>query len=956
MAVRLRRAAIALRIARRQTARTRGRSALIVALIALPVAGMAAVTLIIPSTVPTDAERLTVELGQTQARVHVVSPPNPTIGQDPFSDTGFGSSIPRDETGQPIEGELETVPRTPSSLFPAGTKTIPLLQTSATVETATGVATLNATEGAVWDPALQGRYDVVGGHAPQNENEIMVTASTLDRLGIRLGESVRIVDPMAKIVTVVGLIDSRSQPDSDQVIYGMPGAFTGDSTIGQNTQTMLYLPDTVIDWQQVKELNAQGALVLSREVFAHPPDRDTLRFRTYQGDMSIAFMLAGMVLSFGLLEVMLLAGAAFTVGAKAQERSLAIVASTGAERRTLFGIVSSSGLVLGLVGGIVGVAAGIGIGSLFMLLTDDGSATRYWGYHLWWPVMIGIALVSILIGWLGAVVPAVRASKIDVVAALRGARRPAAPRRRRPVIGVIVALAGIALTLGGGALVIALTLSGRYISDNILSWLGIVAIIAGPVVVQLGLIFCSGLVLRLLARLFSYLGVAARLASRDTARNPGRSVPALAVIMTTVFVAVLTMTFMTSSEATSQTHYRYSMMPGQVQVALGSWDQNDQFVAFKNPDDYAAALSANLDVDSARVLKAVPDPTMRPGAIAGDPKTLLPFVTVPPDNQCPTDPRSVDFDEATMVFGSEAAREAAKKAASDWRCQNSYPLSESSGNNSGHIWVGDAGDLALILGTEPSQAAKDALARGEAVSFYPEYVSEGMLSISWWPVSDWQQGSPLYQHLPATRTETVPAVVEKPAHPIRFGIFVPTTTADRLGLPYVDAVAQASTASPPTDAQLDALRSSLDTLSGAIGSVNVQVERGPANTATAFSWGILGLSGIIALGASAVAIGLARADGRRDEATLAAVGSSPRLRRAFGFWQVVMIAGVGSVLGAAVGLVPVVALTLPGAEMMFSAPWLPIVATAVLMPLAIACGTWLPTGRRRLQASRAAIE
>jgi putative ABC transport system permease protein len=940
------RARVAVRIARRSSVRSPGRSALIVALIALPVAGMAAVTLIIPSTIGTTAEKLTVQLGHTQARVQVVSAPDPNLSQEP-SGMAWGG-------GSPVSSTPVAERRQLTSLFPSGTRMIPLLSTSVTVKTSTGVAALNATEGQAWDPALAGRYAVAAGHAPTDTGEVMVTASTLNRLGIGIGGTAQIIAPVPRTVTIVGLIDSRSEPASNQGFFGVPSTFTGHTAIEQDSQTVVYLPDTVLDWTQVQALNKQGAVALSRHVLEHPPAPGSDSMTGGSGSsLAIAFMLASMVFGFALLEVTLLAGAAFTVGARAQERSLATIASVGSTRSTIFSIITANGLVLGAIGGVVGVAAGIGAGSLFMRLTDDGSATQYWGYHFWWPAMIAIALFAIVIGWLGALVPAIRASKFDVVAALRGARRPALPSRRRPIVGVVVVLLGVALALAGGVLAIVLTQHGLYDARSPLFWAMVGMLLGGPILAQLGLLLCSGLLLRLLARLLSHAGVAARLASRDAARNPGRSVPALAVIMTTVFVAVFAMTMMTSSEVTARANYHYSTMLGQVQLPLQYWDQQTNALkAFPQPDQFASALTTTLDVGTVRTLKRVPDPQSwgSPNVQLGaDPNSLVPSLVIPAANQCPSEPRSLNFDRATQVRGSDAQR----KAQADWRCQSDFVL----WGGDGHIWVGNADDLALVLGATPSQAAKDALSSGAAVSLYPEYVADGTLTISWWTAKYWADPQSVFDHIPADQSKSIPAVVEKPAHPLPFGIFISPSTADTLGLHYADATVLASTKTPPTTAQVDALNQAVDnTLIGNPGSFVAWVERGPANMAGAFSWGILGLSGLIAIGAAAVAIGLARSDGRRDQATLAEIGSSSRVTRDFGFWQAVVLAGMGAVLGAAVGLVPAIALALPGSGTIFSAPWPTIIATATLMPLAIACGTWLLATSRKIHPRRAAIE
>ena len=62
------------------------------------------------------------------------------------------------------------------------------------------------------------------------------------------------------------------------------------------------------------------------------------------------------------------------------------------------------------------------------------------------------------------------------------------------------------------------------------------------------------------------------------------------------------------------------------------------------------------------------------------------------------------------------------------------------------------------------------------------------------------------------------------------------------------------------------------------------------------------VAGLITLGAAAIATGLAAVDGRADLSTLAAVGASPRVRRALSLSQSGVIAGPRSLLGAIVGL------------------------------------------------------
>ena len=274
-----------------------------------------------------------------------------------------------------------------------------------------------------------------------------------------------------------------------------------------------------------------------------------------------------------------------------------------------------------------------------------------------------------------------------------------------------------------------------------------------------------------------------------------------------------------------------------------------------------------------------------------------------------------------------------------------------------HIWVGNEADLAIILGHQPSADARQSLATGGAVSFYPAYLENGQVALSWWNVDQLGQlaGSRATQTGTPSRTVTLDAVLDRPEHPLYFGLFVSEQTANSIGLEYQDSQVLASTTSMPTDAQRDALTLAVQNLpDNQQGFLYANIERGPTPWAQPWVWGLLGLSGLIAIAAAAVAIGLARFDGRQDDATLSSLGAGRRVRRNFAFWQALVITGVGAVLGAGMGLVPALALS-ANADTPFAPPWLQIALTAVALPLAIAVGNWLFTRRSRVSARRTTI-
>ncbi|POC79776.1 hypothetical protein CRN61_08725, partial [Vibrio vulnificus] len=77
----------------------------------------------------------------------------------------------------------------------------------------------------------------------------------------------------------------------------------------------------------------------------------------------------------------------------------------------------------------------------------------------------------------------------------------------------------------------------------------------------------------------------------------------------------------------------------------------------------------------------------------------------------------------------------------------------------------------------------------------------------------------------------------------------------------------------PTAQELGQIRSALGKLDSA--KSYFAVEAGPNSASGIFLWGIIALAGLIILSAAGVTVGLALADGKADQATLAGVGADP---------------------------------------------------------------------------------
>ena len=939
---------IALMLARRTSIRSLGRSALIAALIAIPIAGLSAIIVVGESRQPTNAETATTLLGRSEAVLRVVSPPTPHLTQSAIVPFYFQT-----DGGEAADGAVRVEP---SSVLPAGTSIIEVFSASATVRTATGIATLPTLEGAPWDPSLAGHFDLLSGHRPTADDEIMVSPAALGRLGVAIGGTVTILGPSTSTATVVGVLVNHTLPSSTETLFGRSGVFSGLDSSARLFDTDFYLPNHPLDWAAVRQLNLSGITALSHAVLLDPPPPGSYPSPSPSSALQQILFIGGILGAFGAFEVVLLAGAAFAVNARQQQRTLAIVASIGGSRSILFRILASTGIVLGAIGGLLGVVVGIGAAWLFMALSGDGSSTRYYGVHLN-PVLLTIVIAfAVVIGWVAAIAPAISGSKLDVVGALRGARRPPNPGRRRPVIGLIVLLMGFVLTATGGIALVVLATTGRTPGTSGLAKFAVALVVIGPLACQIGLALCGPLLLRWIATLTTRAAIGVRLATRDAARNPARTVPAFAAILTTVFVAVFAMSVVASAQAVEATKYRYVTAEGQVMSRVNNYDAHGEMKPVEDVRGLATALRQSLLVRELRTLSSVPEffsnPSGNPSRTGVDPAELHPQLQVPAENLCPSDPNSPEHSPKLNIPDTPAFR----ALGADPRCDATDQNANFSSDYYGHIWVGDASDLELALGQVPSARATAALASGGVVSLHSVYVHDGTLDIAWWTTKQLDDGAPFERPNDTPRVDSVPAVVETGAHPVDFGVFVSPQTAVRLGLAAEPSIVLASLSAPATSAQLDAARqATLAVTHSPPSNTTVSVETGPTDDTALIAWALLAVAAFIAIASAAVAIGLARVDGRADDATLASLGAGPRTRRDIAFWQSLLICGLGAFIGTGLGILPAFALELPGGTSPFVPPWTQIATIALALPVAIAAASWLLAGRPATLHRRAAV-
>ncbi|MEV4616955.1 FtsX-like permease family protein [Kitasatospora sp. NPDC049258] len=941
-----------LRIARRDAQRAKGRSALVLAMIALPVLGVTGADVIYRSAELSATEQADRLMGRADALV-ILDQLGTTVLQEPDADQGRASAeVEKGKPPTPEQTRALAAAADPvallKELLPAGTGLVPVVQGSgASATSKEGRVRAGTAEADLTDPIWHGRINLTAGRAPAAPQELAATQAFLDQAGLRIGDTTTLRGLESRPFTITAAVEYPGSLRSTDLV-GRPGALVEPLRTAQAQQDDRYAPGLRwlvrlpagghVAWPKVLELNNYGLAATSRAVLADPPARSQVPYYVWNDQHGggggaldpTGLIIAGTVAGMALLEIVLLAGPAFAVGARRSRRQLGLLAAGGGDRSHIRAVVLGGGVVLGLAGALVGVVLAVGLVAATRPWLEEQGGTRFGHLNVQPLDLLGVAAIGLVTGLLAAVVPAVQASRQDVVEALtgRGSVKPA--NRKLALLGLVMVGGGAALALLGASTGVG----GRA-----------TAVLGGSVLAELGMVALTPMLVGLFGRLGRHLPLAPRLALRDAVRHRGRTAPAVAAVMAAVAGSVAVGIYTASSDQQNRNEYRAMMPPGAVSIALGYGSESEPA---ELPKLRTAVEQAFPDLGRrADVSTAGYQGNCRVG-VGGCGSIEL---AVPKERRCPaTDPDNERADEPADPAAVRAMR-------ADPRCaERGYAAG---GAVFGELPVGDAAALHNLYGVDDPAAAQ-ALAQGKAVVFDELYVKDGKITLDLTERSGPMESGPARTGLadgakPKVSHVGLDAVVVKAQTPGR--IFVGADTARRLGL---DVAEVGSVWLPDTVPADSAEQKASAAVAKVSDGADLEVERGYRSVDTLVSLGLTGFAALVALGAAGIATGLAAADSQRDLATLAAVGAAGGIRRRLAGFQCGVIAAMGAVLGTLAGVVPAVALrkveAAAGSDMtslaakheaVIAFPWPNIAITLIGLPL-LATGLAMLLTRSRL--------
>ncbi|UUL76364.1 hypothetical protein NG819_21455 [Pseudarthrobacter sp. Fe7] len=611
-------------------------------------------------------------------------------------------------------------PTDPLDLVPAGYEVLPQRMLTLTTGVGEALVSFQGREVDALNPAFAGKFSLLDGRAPRGGAEVVVSPGLMERFHLRLGGE---FTTSAGTFVPVGTIRDAGAADSNSFVYFTAGQAAADPATGpltrQSVSYYLVGPEPV-SWQQIREANAKGVGVLSRSVVLNPPPLEQRLVAGSQprDDSSAAvavYATFGLVGALALLEVGLLAGAAFAVGAKRQVRELALLVSAGAESSTIGAVVTAGGLWLGCIAVALGAAVGLGAAAAVVLVVRMAGSVRLAGLHpdvLLTSAAMGMGLAACV---LAAMVPARQVSRQAVLGALKSGRAPASKTPRTTLAGAATLAAAAGLLAAGWLLATSTTDPDRRAEQ-----LPLVAtlLIVGAVLAVTGLVMLTGwTILRLTSRT-QWLSLSLRMAARDSARNRGRSVPAVAAVLAAATLASAALVLAASQEAGLRASHYWTALENQAYLPLtvdqplaadGSRRppvQVEEQVLSSALADALGTVEWTHTITAPESLHNCAEGPADPAVPARTPTSncLTYVLAKPAANQCPRTPQGRMADPG------------------DWRCRGSQVGDQPSDRA---ILVGGAADIRAVLGREPSAEALAVLAAGGMVVTNPVFIGDG---------------------------------------------------------------------------------------------------------------------------------------------------------------------------------------------------------------------------------------
>jgi putative ABC transport system permease protein len=370
------------------------------------------------------------------------------------------------------------------------------------------------------------------GRGPQAPGEITIDAGLAKQGHFQLGDQVGVLTLQPKrtftLVGIFGYTGGRdslggetrvafTEPVAQQLMLGRQGAYSVINVQAQQGVSAGALRDAI----QAKL--GGGYLVRTRQQVAADQATDVEGFLGFIRAFLLGFAAVALFVGgFLILNT-------FSILVAQRTRELALLRALGAGRGQVLRSVLVEAVVVGLLAATLGLVAGLGVAVGLRAVMEAQSGVRFPDAELTLPAAAIAAsyLVGVLITIVAALLPALRASRVAPMAALRDAATSDRPLTALTIMGTVPALLGV--------VAVAVALFGD-LGDATLP-----ALVGGVLLAFVGVAMLTPAIARpavaLLGRALAWT-TPGELGRRNSARNPRRTAITAAALM--VGVALVT--------------------------------------------------------------------------------------------------------------------------------------------------------------------------------------------------------------------------------------------------------------------------------------------------------------------------------------------------------------------------------------------------------------------------------
>jgi len=358
--------------------------------------------------------------------------------------------------------------------------------------------------------------------------EVVVDKATAGKEDFEVGEAVGVqAEGPVQRLRVSGIVQFSSGltiGGATLAGFDLPTAQRLMKKEGQLDEIAVAAKQGVSDAQLVRQIDAilpDGTQVRTAQQQVSEDAAGTNEFISFFRGFLLAF--AGIALFVGAFVI----ANSLSITISQRTRELGTLRMLGASRRQILRSIVVEALAMGITASVVGLFLGLLLAkALFRLFNAVGFTLPNTGIVFVGRTVIVALLVGVLVTLFASLRPAIRATRVAPIAAIReGGTLPEGRFRRLRSVGAVV----LAL-LGFAAIAYGIFRSGLG-TTQVLIWMGV-----GTLLVFLGVAFFSSRLVRPLAHLLGwfparFFGVAGVLARDNARRNPQRTASTAAALM-----------------------------------------------------------------------------------------------------------------------------------------------------------------------------------------------------------------------------------------------------------------------------------------------------------------------------------------------------------------------------------------------------------------------------------------